>query len=326
MFQHGQSAGAQARQWLLDGDPAVRWQALRDLEDASASTVQDEQRRVATEGWGARLLALQDPDGRWAGGLYNPKWTSTTYTMVLLRGLGLAPGHPQAMHACEVLLDSGIGSDGGINFWQRQRARSETCVSGMILAVASWFHVDDPRVDRLAAYVAEQQMPDGGWNCRATPGYGSATHGSFHTTISALEGLLDYERFRPLRAAAARHAQARAREFLLAHHLYRSHRTGRVAKAEFTRFSYPPRWHYDVLRALDYFRDAGAPLDARLADPIQLLEQRRTPDGRWPLRNEHRGSTFFRMEEIGRASRWNTLRALRVLRWWGGGAIPSGVR
>jgi hypothetical protein len=185
----------------------------------------------------------------------------------------------------------------------------------MVLAVACWFRLDDRRVDQLAEHLVGQQMADGGWNCLATPGYGDATHGSFHTTISALEALLEYERFRPAKADRTREAQARGREFLLAHRLFRSHRTGKVVKPAMTRFSYPPRWHYDVLRGLDYFRDAGADPDPRLEDGLRLVEQRRAADGRWPLQNEYPGRTFFRLESVGEPSRWNTLRALRVLRW-----------
>jgi len=305
-----------AIKWLLKGDPAIRWQVLRDLKGAAAPTVRREQRRVANEGWGARLLARQDPEGRWGGGIYTPKWTSTTYTLVLMRGLGLPARHPSAIRGCRVLLDEGFWKDAGINFWRRTYDRSETCVSSMVLAVASWFRLDDPRVDLLAGHVLEQQMADGGWNCRATPGYGGATHGSFHTTISALEGLLEYQRFRPALAQRAGQAQSRGREFLLAHRLFRSHRTGKVVKSEMTRFSYPPHWHYDVLRGLDYFASAGAPWDPRLIEAMCILKQRQHPDGRWLLQNEYPGRTFFRMEITGRPSRWNTLRALRVLKWW----------
>ncbi|SPE30775.1 conserved hypothetical protein [Candidatus Sulfopaludibacter sp. SbA6] len=293
-------------EWLLGGDPAIRWQVLRDPR---------EQRRVANEGWGAQLLQLQDPDGRWARGIYTPKWTSTTYTLVLLRSLGLEPGYPQAIRACRILLDAGFWHDGGINFYPRWQKRSETCISSMVLAVLCWFGLDDPRVDQLAQHVLEQEMPDGGWNCRAMPGYGSATHGSFHTTISALEALLEYQRFRPQHAAPAIDAQTRGREFLLVHRLFRSHRTGEVVKPAMTRFAFPPRWHYDVLRGLDYFQDCDAACDDRLADGIALLEKHRGSDGRWPLQNRYPGKVFFEMEHVGEPSRWNTLRALRVLRW-----------
>lgn len=302
-------------QWLLEGDPAIGWQALRDLKGAAARTVNREQRRVATEGWGARLLELQAPDGRWAGGLYTPKWTSTTYTMLLLRMLGLPPRHPQALRGCQMLLDGGFWRDDGINFYAGRYQRSETCISSMVLSVLSWFQYDDPRVDRLAGHVMAQQMSDGGWNCRAMPGYSGATHGSFHTTICALEGLLEYERFRPEGAAPARQAQARGREFLLVHRLFRSHRTGAVVKSEMTRLAFPPQWHYDTLRALDYFRACGAAWDERLSDAVGLLERKRTVEGRWLLENSYPGKTFFTMETRGQPSRWNSLRALRVLRW-----------
>ena len=298
----------------MEGDPAIRWQVMRDLKGAAERGYRREQRRVAETGWGAQLLALQDPDGRWASGIYNPKWTSTTYTLVLLRDLGLPAGNPRAICACRLLLDTGVAEDGGINYWRKWRKSSETCVSGMTLAVLCWFGFDDPRVDRLAEHVVERQMADGGWNCRAAPGYGGATHGSFHTTISALEGLMEYERFRG--GAAVRQACARGREFLLVHRLFRSHRTGAVARPEFTRFSFPPRWHYDALRGLDYFRECGAARDARLKDAIALVEAKRTPDGRWLLQNRYPGKTFFEMETPGEPSRWNTLRALRVLKWW----------
>jgi hypothetical protein len=302
-------------QWLLEGDPAVRWQVLRDLKGAAETSVRREQRRVAREGWGARLLERQDADGRWARGVYTPKWTSTTYTLLLLRSLGLATGNEQALRSARILLDRGCWPDGGINFYARKYDRSELCISSMVLAMACWFGLDDERVDRLADHVVAQQMADGGWNCRAVPGYGGATHGSFHTTISALEGLLEYRRLRPSRAAAVGAAQARGREFLLVHRLFKSHRTGAVAKAEFTRFPFPARWHYDVLRGLDYFRDGGAPWDERMADAVALVEKRRGADGRWTLPKGYPGKVFFELEEAGEPSRWNTLRALRVLDW-----------
>jgi hypothetical protein len=305
--------------WLLEGDPAIRWQARRDLCAASLATMRREQKRIAREGWGARLLALQDGDGRWAGGNYNPKWTSTTYTLLLLRSLGLEPRHPQALRGCRVLLYAGFWSDGGIDFFAPRHRHSETCISSMVLAVLCWFGLEDDRVDALAEHVIGQQLDDGGWNCRVMrgnsgPGGAGATHGSFHTTISALEALLEYERFRPARARAARAAQARGREFLLVHRLFKSHRTGQIAKPAFTRFVFPARWHYDALRGLDYFRAAGAPLDARLDDAFDLVERRRRPDGRWSTQGRFPGKTFFELEPAG-PSRWNTLRGLRVLRW-----------
>jgi len=298
--------------WLLAGDPSIRWQALRDLADAPPRSVQRERERVAIEGWGARLLNRQDAEGTWAGGLYNPKWKSTTYTMLSLRDLGLSPENPQSTTACALLLDGGMCSDGGIDYPPR---RAETCITGMVLSILSYFRYEDDRLDAAAAHLLEQQMPDGGWNCQRPRG---ATHASMHTTISVLEGLRLYEQHRPRRASAIRSAQSRGREFLLQHRLFRSHRTGEVIKPDFLRLAHPPRWRYDFLRALDYFRDVGAPRDERLSDAIALLENKRRPDGRWNLEHSYPGRVFFEMERLRMPSRWNTLRALRVLRWWKG--------
>ena len=297
-------------EWLLAGDPSIRWQALRDLADAPPETVTRERARVADEGWGKRLLQLQDPEGTWAAGLYTPKWTSTTYTMLLLRDLGLPPGNEQAARACTLLLDRGFYSDGGIGFgW----GRSETCVTGMVLSILAYFKMDEDRLDRIAAHLLERQMTDGGWNCRQPFG---AVHGSVHTTISVLEGLADYERFRGRNPRGLMAAQRRGREFLLAHRLFRSHRSGRIINPVFLRLAFPPRWHYDILRALDYFRAVDAPADERLADAIAVLASKQRSDGRWKLDHSFRGREFFTLERVGRPSRWNTLRALRVRRWW----------
>ncbi len=305
--------------WLLAGDPAIRWQTLRDLVDAPPRTVARERNEVAREGWGARLLARQDPEGTWAGGkssdggLYSPKWTSTTYTMLLLRDLGLPAGNRQAHKACTLLLDRGIQKDGGINYgWF---GVSETCITGMVLSILAWFGYDDPRLDAVLHYLTKAQMPDGGWNCRRRFG---ATHSSMHTTISVLEGLRLLELERASGARRLQRAQRRGREFLLAHRLFRSHRTGAVIKSEFTRFAFPPRWHYDILRALDHFRSVDAPRDTRLTEAIEIVRARRRDDGRWPLEYTYKGKTYFQMERVGRPSRWNTLRALRILRWWDG--------
>jgi hypothetical protein len=304
-------------QWLLDGDPAIRWQVLQDLVGAREDTVARERRKVARDGWGARLLAKQDPEGTWAGGLssdgglYHPKWTSTTYTMLLLRDFGLPASNRQVRKACTLLLDGGLQRDGGLNYgW---RGRSETCITGMVLSILSYFEYDDDRVDIITDYLLNQQMPDGGWNCRRALG---ATHASVHTTISVLEGLRLHERYRARRVRALKAAQGRGREFLLVHRLFRSHRTGEIIKPIFIRFSYPPRWHYDILRALDYFQAVNAPRDPRLADAIAIVQSSRLEDGCWSLQNSYKGKTHFQLERLGSPSRWNTLRALRVLKWW----------
>jgi hypothetical protein len=304
--------------WLLDGDAAIRWQAIGDLIGAAERTVERERRKMTREGWAARLLARQDASGTWAGGLssdgglYSPKWISTTYTMLLLRDFGLPTANSQARKACRLLLDQGLQRDGGVNYgW---RGRSETCITGMVLSILSFFEYEDDRLDTIADHLLTQQMDDGGWNCRRDFG---ATHSSVHTTISALEGLRHYEIYRGRKVAAVRAAQRHGREFLLMHRLFRSDRTGEIIKPDFLRFTFPPRWHYDVLRALDYFQSVNAPRDKRLAEAIELVRRKRRKDGRWPLEHRYRGKTYFELERVGAPSRWNTLRALRVLKWWG---------
>lgn len=306
-----------AIEWLLAGDPAIRWQVLRDLVGASECNFERERRKVARNGWGARLLAKQDPEGTWAGGLssdgglYSPKWTSTTYTMLLLRDLGLPAKNPQTRKACSLLLERGLQRDGGINYgWS---GRSETCITGMVLSILAYFEYDDDRLGGIAEHLLEQQMPDGGWNCRRPLG---AVHSSVHTTISVLEGLRLYSLHRKGKTRAVQAAQRRGQEFLLRHRLFRSDRTGEIIKPEFTRFTFPPRWHYDILRALDYFQSVNAPRDRRLGEAIDIVGNCRRPDGRWTLPNQYKGKTYFKMERVGAASRWNTLRALRVLDWW----------
>jgi hypothetical protein len=309
-------------QWLLDGDAAIRWQALRDLVGSAKASVECERRKVARDGWGGRLLTKQDPEGTWAGGqssdggLYSPKWISTTYTMLMLRDFGLLPNTRQARKACKLLLDGGLQRDGGINYgW---RGRSETCITGMVASILSYFEYEDPRLDTIAGHLLEQQMPDGGWNCRRPFG---ATHASVHTTISVLEGLRHLELFRGREVREVRRAQRRGREFLLLHRLFRSHRTGEIIKPVFIRFSFPPRWHYDILRALDYFQAVNAPCDPRLAEAIEIVRKSQRKDGRWSLPHSYKGKTYFELERVGAPSRWNTLRALRVLRWWDRGSI-----
>ena len=298
--------------WLLAGDPAVRWQVQRDLLDLPEAVFAATRERVATGGWGARFLALQDPAGTWGGGLYGPKWISTTYTLLTLRQLGLPPDSTSARVGCDLLLEGGFQPDGGINYARSKISHSETCITGMVLSLLAYFRFPDARVDALVGHLLDQQMPDHGWNCRS---YLGDTHPSFHTTILVLEGLWEYEKAYGERPDI-QDARSRAHEFLWLHRLYRSHRTGEVFDKKMTMLPFPPRWRYDVLRALDYFQDCRAPRDHRMAAAVDLLKRKQKADKRWQLNAGMSGLRHFEMERTGEPSRMNTLRSLRVLRWW----------
>jgi hypothetical protein len=291
--------------WLLGGDAAIRWQTMQHLLHRAPATVSSERARVATTGWGRRLLAEQDLEGTWAHGVYGPKWISTTYTLLLLRTLGLPPDNPDGRRGCRALWER-IMVDGGIT-WANTTVMPDVCVTAMFLALDYYFDNRDPRREQALAWMLDRQLPDGGWNCAAHRT--GSKHGSFHTTISALEALAE------INDAAYEPAAVRGREFFLTHRMYRSHRTGDVAHPSFTMLSFPPRWHYDILRGLDYFRLVDARYDDRLDDAVKLLLVKRRKDGKWPVQHKHSGRVWFDMETGREPSRWNTLRALRVLRW-----------
>jgi len=305
--------------WLLDSDPSIRWQVLRDLTDAPAGEVAAERARVATEGLGARLLALQADDGRWGGAAWNRGWNSTMHVLMLLRDLGLDSTSAQARRAVGLVRDrvtwQGCGPQecAGNAFFEGE---VEPCINGQVAAVGAYFGQDVRGiVDRLLS----EQLPDGGWNCEAP---NRSKRSSFNTTICVLEALLEHER-----AGAANpevtEARLRGQEYLLERRLFRRRSTGEVIERDrkgggtWTRFAFPTWWHYDVLRALEYLRDAGVTPDERVAEAIELVASKRDADGRWPLEIRYPGVMPVELDEgEGRPSRWNTLRVLRVLRWY----------
>lgn len=295
--------------WLLDSDPALRWQVMRDLSDAPEDVVTAERSRVAEEGWGARLLGLQGPDGQWADGPVYPDWTATTYTMLLLRDMGLHPESERARRAVGLVRDNVVWDYAAEPFFSGE---VEPCVNGMAMAIGGYFGED---VGGIAERLLGEQLTDGGWNCEAGNG---STRSSFHSTICVLEGLFEYER-----AAGGQsdltEARLRGQDYLMERSMFRRRSTGVVIDPDWMQFSYPAGWHYDVLRGLDYLRDADADPDGRIADAIELVESKRDPEGRWPLEKAYPGELHFAIDEgPGKPSRWNTLRAMRVLRWYHG--------
>lgn len=299
--------------WLVAGDPAIRWQTQRDLLNADREVWEATRAEVGRTGWGKQLLGFQDPGGTWGGGLYGPKWTSTTYTLLLLRRLGLSPSHPQAIDGCLKLLEGANWIDGGVCLFTGQQL-AERCVNGMVLQLMTYFDVEDLRADSILGMLLDATMVDGGWNCEDFRG---ATHSSFHTTVSVLEGLVEWRR-RTGRSDADT-AIASGHEFMYRHQLYLAHRTGDVIDEAWLTFHFPPRWHYDVLRGLEHLCDAGAATDERAARAIELVRTKRRTDGRWNKGSQYSGRTFFALEPERGPGRWNTLRALRVLNWWQNG-------
>ncbi|MBU1099746.1 MAG: hypothetical protein KKA84_05005 [Bacteroidetes bacterium] len=296
--------------WLLDGDPSVVYQTNRDLLGKSEKSLAADRKKIAGSGWGKKLLDFQDDDGKWSGGFYTPKWTSTTYTLCLLRRLGLEPKHPKAIKACKLLAENGINEGGGIGYGWPTYPRGETCVTGMTLAFFAYFQLKEKRLAEIVKYLLKEQMPDGGWNCRRHRD--NTSHSSFHTTINVLEGLLQY-RTSIKDDNDIQAAQEKAHEFLLQHRLYKSHRTGEIVHNTMTRFSFPPRWKYDIMRVLDYFQMANVPYDERMNDALTIVTNK-MKDGKWPLQQKHSGTVFFDLEQTGKPSRINTLRALRILK------------
>ena len=326
--RHAPEPNTPVMQWLLDSDPAIRWQVMRDLIGAPAEEVVAERARVATEGMGAQLLALQGADGSWAGAAWNRGWDSTMHVLSLLRELGLDPASDEACRAVGLVRDRvrwrGWDFDGTWRGWEFEgtpffAGEVEPCINGQVAASGAYFGQDVQRImDRLLG----EQLPDGGWNCEAENG---STRSSFNTTICVLEALLEYE-LAGGSSAAVTEARLRGQEYLLERRLFHRRSTGEVIErdrkggAAWTRFAFPTWWHYDVLRGLEYLRRASATPDERVAEAIELVASKRDGDGRWPLETQYPGTMPVEVDEgEGRPSRWNTLRALRVLDWYAAG-------
>ncbi len=303
----------QTLEWLLDSDVSLQYQVRRDLLGTERP---DLQQRSLTEGWGARFLACRGSNGHWGLGFYQPKWISSHYTLLDLRCIELPRDTPQCAETIGLILREAKGRDGGINP-SGSVSQSDVCINGMFLNYACYFAAEEEALHPVIDFVISQQLSDGGFNCRFNRS--GALHSSLHSTLSVLEGLLEYERQGyTYRLGELQRIGEEAREFLLLHRLYKSHRTGETIDPRMLLLSYPSRWRYDILRALDYFRLAGIPYDGRMAPALEVLLAKRR-DGRWPLQGRHPGKVHFDMEKPGGPGRWNTLRALRVLQHMGGG-------
>ena len=290
---------------------------MRDLTDASPEAIAAEHARLAREGIGAEILAAQNPDGAWRKA-DTPVWVSTLFTLLMLRSTGIDPTDP-AVERAIARLESNLRWDATPGFWDLRQVKTgnaffegevEPCINGGVLALGGYFVRP---TEKLALRLLSEQLTDGGWNCDAP----KSACSSFHTTICVLEGLLEYER---AVGGAPEIAEARRRgeEYLLKRNLFRRLSTGEVVNPAFLKFAFPPRYHYDILRALDYFRAAGNQPNERMSEAVHVVESSRQPDGRWLLDDSHaEGLAVPFGESVGQPSRWNTLRALRVLRWYG---------
>ena len=300
--------------WLLDSDPAIRWQVMRDLTYEAPNAIADERSRVATEGWGGQLLARQSRTGNWGGPSEDRGLLTTLYSLVVLMDLGLDPVSKQTCRMIERVEKRLVFKP--LNNRPFLHGETEPCINGRILALGAYFTKPN---DALARQLLREQLEDGGWNCEAvepSPKRPLSRRSSFHTTICVLEGLLAYERA-GRKSTAITSARKRGENYLLERRMFRSLGTGEVIDERWLRFSFPTFWHYDVLRGLDYLRNAGIKPDRRVREATEVVIERRHQNGRWPLNLLHRERIPLEMETaVGSASRWNTLRALRVLRWY----------
>jgi hypothetical protein len=312
---------AELLQWLLAGDVAIQYQVNRDLldSDLGGRGVQNDLRGqndlrepIAVEGWGARFLSLRRSDGHWGRAYYQPKWTSTHYTLLDLKNLAICPHLTEIQQTIEIVLRNERGSDGGINPSVTIK-QSDVCMTGMFLNFASYFRTDEEQLKPIIDFILSQQLSDGGFNCEFNRS--GAVHSSLHSTLSVIEGITEfvvngYSYRRNELQTVAQEGQ----EFILRHNLFRSDHSGEIIDKRMLMLSYPSRWRYDILRALDYFRTAGVSYDDRMGEAIAIVLKKRRADGTWPLQARHPGQTHFEMEKVGQPSRWNTLRALRVLK------------
>ena len=295
--------------WLLSGDVSIQYQVYRDLLSQDRP---DLQARIAMEGWGALLLSKRLPNGHWGRDFYQPKWISTHYTLLDLRHMNLPPNHPRAKASVDLIARHYKSEDGGINPG-KTILNSDVCVNGMFLHYACYFGLAEKALQSIIDFLFAEHMPDGGFNCRSNRS--GAVHSSLHSTLSVLEGIQTYvSNGYTYRLNELKEVQRLAEEFVLLHQLFLSDRTGLIIHKDFLKLSYPGRWKYNILRALDYFRFANRPWDERMRPAIDVILKKQNRDGTWNVQAHHPGQVHIKMEQAGKASRWNTLRCRRVLK------------
>ena len=294
--------------WLLEGDVSIQYQTHRDLLKIEKSSLRAS---ISSIGWGAQYLFNQNKNGHWGKSFYQPKWTSSHYTLLDLKNLCISPEIPKIRATIEMIAQNQKSVDGGINP-HTEIPKSDVCINGMFLNYACYFELEEHHLQSVVDFILNETMPDGGFNCRSNRN--GAVHSSLHTTISILEGILEYQRngytYRLDELLKARDTSI---EFILLHQLFISDRTGDIIRSAFLRFPYPSRWKYDILRAMDYFQNAYIAWDERMRPALDVITSKRNKDGRWNINAPYPGKVHFQMEKAGQPSRWNTLRALRVL-------------
>lgn len=299
--------------WLLKGDVSIQYQVYRDL---LAEHREDLRVRIGEEGWGSEILSKRKPNGHWGSGYYSPKWISSHYSILDLRNMWLPPDNPVLRETIEMILKNEKGQDGGINPSGNIK-ESDVCMNGMMLNCATYFGCDEEDLKSIINFMLDQTLPDGGFNCQYNRS--GAKHSSLHSTLSVAEGFYEYEKNGySYRLDEVKRSRKSAEEFILKHQLFISDRTGEIIKKSFLRFPYPPRWKYDILKALDYFQYSGAKWDERMKPAIDIILKKKNKNGTWNQYAEYSGLTHFTMEKAGKPGRWNTLRAMRVLKYfWG---------
>jgi hypothetical protein len=295
--------------WLLKGDVSIQYQTNRDLLGFNKPGLR---KKIESEGWGMKFLSRRQRNGHWGRGFYQPKWTSTHYTLLDLKNLGIPPKNKAIRETLKIIFKNQKAVDGGINPIGTVQ-KSDICINGMVLNYASYFQVRQEDLMSVVDFLLSEQMSDGGFNCQSNRK--GAVHSSLHSTLSVLEGILEYENNGyHYRIKELRKAKLESEEFILMHKLFRSDRTGEIINANFLKLYYPCRWYYDILKAMDYFHFAKRNYDDRMQEALNIIVNKRMSSGQWKVAAMHPGQTHFEMEKAGKPSRWNTLRALRVLR------------